>query len=160
MASWFLLYRHSRVSISVSHHSYLRNLGYWPTMYMMFDAMIALLSFPFFCSHNPSKSWKIEFVWFVLRKFIDAHLDDCHQKPLLILLIHRPRNWSYCPTKCVKILPWPFFPIHLKKNDSEHFHDDFKTYFIGTVSTHGTCVKCYTKLDLDHLGFIFKIFNM
>ena len=56
-----------------------RNRGYWPTMYMMFDAMIALgnmgfkilifrlnkrilmvpftlLSLPFFCSHNPSKS--------------------------------------------------------------------------------------------------------
>ena len=34
----------------------LRNLGYWPTMYMMLEAMMALLSFPFFCSHSPSKS--------------------------------------------------------------------------------------------------------
>ena len=50
-------------------------------------------------------------------------------------------------------------PLTWTKNDSEHFHDDFKTYFIGTVGTHGTCVKCYTKLDLDHLGVIFKIFN-
>merc|ERR1719500_2030184 len=34
----------------------LRNLGYCPTMYMMLDVMIALLSLPFFCSHSPSKS--------------------------------------------------------------------------------------------------------
>lgn len=34
-----------------------RNLGYCPTMYMMFDAMIALLSFPLFCSQRPSKSF-------------------------------------------------------------------------------------------------------
>merc|ERR1719427_505127 len=34
----------------------LKNLGYWPTIYMMLEAMMALLSFPFFCSHRPSKS--------------------------------------------------------------------------------------------------------
>lgn len=34
-----------------------RNLGYCPTMYMIFDAMIALLSFPLFCSQRPSKSF-------------------------------------------------------------------------------------------------------
>ena len=33
-----------------------RNRGYCPTTYMMFDAMIALLSFPRFCSHNPNSS--------------------------------------------------------------------------------------------------------
>lgn len=33
-----------------------RNRGYWPTTYMMFEAMIALLSLPRFCSHNPSRS--------------------------------------------------------------------------------------------------------
>jgi hypothetical protein len=31
--------------------------GYCPTMYMMFEAMIALLSFPFFCSQSPSRSF-------------------------------------------------------------------------------------------------------
>ena len=35
---------------------HLRNLGYWPTMYMIFEAMIALLSLPLFCSHRPSSS--------------------------------------------------------------------------------------------------------
>jgi len=30
--------------------------GYWPTTYMMFDAMIALLSLPRFCSHSPNSS--------------------------------------------------------------------------------------------------------
>lgn len=33
-----------------------RNLGYWPTTYMILEAMMALLSLPFFCSHSPSKS--------------------------------------------------------------------------------------------------------
>ena len=33
-----------------------RNLGYCPTTYMMLDAIIALLSLPFFCSQRPSKS--------------------------------------------------------------------------------------------------------
>lgn len=33
-----------------------RKRGYWPTTYIMLDAMTALLSFPRFCSHNPSKS--------------------------------------------------------------------------------------------------------
>ena len=36
--------------------TYLRNLGYWPTMYMMLEAMMALLSLPLFCSHRPSSS--------------------------------------------------------------------------------------------------------
>ena len=35
----------------------LKKRGYWPTTYMMLEAMMALLSFPLFCSHNPSKSW-------------------------------------------------------------------------------------------------------
>lgn len=35
----------------------LRKRGYWPTIYMMLEAMIALLSFPLFCSHKPSRSW-------------------------------------------------------------------------------------------------------
>ena len=34
-----------------------KNLGYWPTMYMMLEAIIALLSFPFFCSQSPSRSY-------------------------------------------------------------------------------------------------------
>lgn len=33
-----------------------RNRGYCPTTYMMFDAMMALLSFPRFCSHKPNSS--------------------------------------------------------------------------------------------------------
>jgi len=33
-----------------------RNLGYCPTTYMILDAIMALLSFPFFCSQRPSKS--------------------------------------------------------------------------------------------------------
>ena len=33
-----------------------RKRGYWPTTYMMLDAMIALLSLPRFCSHSPSSS--------------------------------------------------------------------------------------------------------
>ncbi len=36
--------------------THLRNLGYCPTMYMMLEAMMALLSFPLFCSHSPSSS--------------------------------------------------------------------------------------------------------
>ena len=45
----------------------LRNLGYWPTTYMMLDAMMALLSLPLFCSHNPNKSgeWVV-----IILKFI------------------------------------------------------------------------------------------
>lgn len=35
----------------------LRKRGYWPTMYMMLDAIMALLSFPLFCSHRPSRSY-------------------------------------------------------------------------------------------------------
>lgn len=35
----------------------LRKRGYWPTIYMMLEAMMALLSFPLFCSHKPSRSW-------------------------------------------------------------------------------------------------------
>ena len=45
--------------VSYHVHNYvadLRNRGYWPTMYMMLEAMIALLSLPRFCSHNPSSS--------------------------------------------------------------------------------------------------------
>lgn len=34
----------------------LKNLGYCPTMYIILEAIMALLSLPFFCSHNPSKS--------------------------------------------------------------------------------------------------------
>ena len=34
----------------------LRNLGYCPTTYIILLAMIALLSFPLFCSHRPSRS--------------------------------------------------------------------------------------------------------
>lgn len=43
----------------------LKNLGYWPTMYMIFDAIIALLSLPLFCSHNPKRSCKIRqtYLW-------------------------------------------------------------------------------------------------
>ena len=43
-------------AIAILSNNYLRNLGYCPTMYMMFDAMIALLSLPFFCSQRPSRS--------------------------------------------------------------------------------------------------------
>lgn len=32
------------------------HLGYCPTMYMIFEAMMALLSFPLFCSHSPKRS--------------------------------------------------------------------------------------------------------
>lgn len=35
-----------------------KNRGYWPTTYIMLEAIIALLSFPRFCSHNPKRSWK------------------------------------------------------------------------------------------------------
>lgn len=35
----------------------LRKRGYCPTMYIMLEAMMALLSFPLFCSHRPSRSW-------------------------------------------------------------------------------------------------------
>ena len=35
-----------------------RKRGYWPTMYIMLEAMMALLSLPFFCSQSPSKSWE------------------------------------------------------------------------------------------------------
>mmetsp|Transcript_9498 Transcript_9498/g.23767 ORF Transcript_9498/g.23767 Transcript_9498/m.23767 type:complete len:274 (+) Transcript_9498:1421-2242(+) len=33
-----------------------RKRGYWPTMYMILDAMTALLSFPRVCSHMPKRS--------------------------------------------------------------------------------------------------------
>ena len=35
----------------------LRNLGYCPTMYMMLEATMALLSFPLFSSQRPSSSY-------------------------------------------------------------------------------------------------------
>ena len=38
---------------------YLKNLGYCPTIYMMFEAMIALLSFPRLISHKPRRSCRI-----------------------------------------------------------------------------------------------------
>lgn len=41
---------------SLSLPPHLRNLGYCPTIYMMLEAMMALLSFPLFCSHSPSNS--------------------------------------------------------------------------------------------------------
>ena len=37
-------------------HTHLRNRGYCPTMYMMLEATMALLSFPLFCSHRPRSS--------------------------------------------------------------------------------------------------------
>ena len=37
---------------------YLKNLGYCPTMYIMFEAIIALLSFPRLISHKPRRSYK------------------------------------------------------------------------------------------------------
>ena len=46
-----------RKRLPISFCVYLRNLGYWPTMYMMFEAMMALLSLPLFCSHKPSNSF-------------------------------------------------------------------------------------------------------
>lgn len=36
----------------------LKNRGYCPTMYMILDAIIALLSFPRFCSQSPRRSYK------------------------------------------------------------------------------------------------------
>lgn len=35
----------------------LRNLGYCPTTYIILLAIMALLSFPRFCSHSPNKSY-------------------------------------------------------------------------------------------------------
>lgn len=41
---------------------YLKNLGYCPTIYIMFDAIIALLSLPRFISHRPRRSWRTELI--------------------------------------------------------------------------------------------------
>ena len=47
--------------------------GYWPTTYIMLDAMIALLSLPRFCSHRPSKSYKHHM-------YTQWYCSDCHSK--------------------------------------------------------------------------------
>ena len=44
---------------------YRRNLGYWPTMYMILEATIALLSLPRFISQRPSNSYKLYYHYMV-----------------------------------------------------------------------------------------------
>lgn len=45
---------------------YLKNLGYCPTIYIMFDAIIALLSLPRLISHRPRRSWRTELINWLL----------------------------------------------------------------------------------------------
>lgn len=41
------------------------------------------------------------------------YLDDCDEKPLLILLVHSSADGSYGPAQCVEVLPGPLGTIHL-----------------------------------------------
>lgn len=110
----------------------LRNLGYWPTMYMIFDAIIALLSLPLFCSHNPKRSCKIRQIhlWLhtvKIRRVIPldpsaAYLNNSNKKPLLVFFMHRTTNGAYGPTQGIQILPWPFCTIHLILKFLSHYY--------------------------------------
>ena len=42
-----------------------------------------------------------------------SHLDDRHEKPLLVLLVHGAGDGTDGPAKCVEILPAPLISIHL-----------------------------------------------
>lgn len=116
----------------------LKNLGYWPTMYMIFDAIIALLSLPLFCSHNPKRSYKIRQALVILSCKIDlqlfyfillaAYLYNSNKKPLLILFMHCATDGAYCPTQRIQILPWPFCTIHLILKFLSHYY--FRIYII------------------------------
>lgn len=100
----------------------LKNRGYWPTMYMIFDAIIALLSLPLFCSHNPNRSCKVRKISVIYSKIHYqvssshlslAYLYNSNKKSLFILFMHCSTNGAYCPTQCIQILPWPLCTIHL-----------------------------------------------
>lgn len=41
------------------------------------------------------------------------YLNDSDQKPLLVLLMHSPTDWSNSPAQCVEVLPGPFSAIDL-----------------------------------------------
>ena len=60
LLSFLFQFGFTKLKISVIwtgfHNSYLKNLGYCPTIYMMFEAIIALLSFPLFISTRPRRS--------------------------------------------------------------------------------------------------------
>ena len=56
---WFFRKRQKRKWLLLFH---LKNLGYCPTIYIMFDAIIALLSLPRLISHRPRRSWRTELI--------------------------------------------------------------------------------------------------
>ena len=49
--------------ISRLQYSHRRNLGYWPTMYIISDAMMALWCLPFFTSQRPRSSYSEVVRW-------------------------------------------------------------------------------------------------
>lgn len=102
----------------------LKNLGYWPTMYMIFDAIIALLSLPLFCSHNPNRSCKMKAISVIYNNTIQLlnssssyvsleYLYNSNEEAFFILFMHCSTNGAYCPTQCIQIFPWPLCTIHL-----------------------------------------------
>lgn len=56
-----------------------KNRGYCPTTYMIFEAMMALLSFPLFCSHKPNRSWR-RTRRLILKRYLDSydHANEAH----------------------------------------------------------------------------------
>ena len=74
-----------------------RKRGYCPTTYIMFDAMIALLSLPRFCSQSPSSSWHhtahsvTETIWLTYKSSMHAvsHSNEVSQYIQKALLMQR-----------------------------------------------------------------------
>lgn len=99
-----------------------RNRGYWPTMYMMLEAMMALLSLPLFCSHRPSKSCRSHghiIIGLILQfKTLESilrflHLNYSDEEPFLIFFVHGSTDGTNGPAQRVKVLPGPLSTIHL-----------------------------------------------
>merc|ERR1719384_406528 len=72
-----------------------KNRGYWPTMYIMLEAIIALLSLPFFCSHMPRSS-----LMTVTRKRFSS--SSCMEPEI-----------DPMAAECVEIFPRPIITIDL-----------------------------------------------
>jgi hypothetical protein len=90
----------------------LKNLGYCPTTYIMLLAIMALLSFPFFCSHKPSKS----LMTVTMNRFSSSSCIAPDMEPMaqqsyynsLVIIITKNANIYR-----VQVLPTPLTPIHL-----------------------------------------------
>src|SRR5262249_43347687 len=73
-----------------------RNLGYWPTVYMIFDATTALLSLPRFISHKPNRSlMTVTRNRFSVSSFIAPEMEPIAQQSLF-RLFHDHSEPSIC----------------------------------------------------------------